>query len=122
MLGRLLERRGYTVTIPGTASLVSEVAALASSAKADAIVISAVPPRAAMNVRYLLNRLKQSRTEATIVVGLWANTRDVTKMGLNDVTAVRVVTPLADAQDRLDELAAVTTLPEAAASLAGSPS
>jgi methylmalonyl-CoA mutase cobalamin-binding subunit len=114
MLGRLLERRGYGVTMPGTTSLVSEVAALASSSKADAIVISAVPPRAAINVRYMLNRLKQGRADAVILVGLWANTRDVTKAGLNDFDAKRVVTTLADAQDRLDELAAVNTLPAVA--------
>jgi methylmalonyl-CoA mutase cobalamin-binding subunit len=107
MLGRLLERRGYQVTLPGSAPLTSEVAALASTSKADAIVVSAVPPKAALNVRYVLKRISAAAADRVIIVGLWTSTRDLAKLGLNDFEAVRVVTNLAAAQDRLDELSPV---------------
>jgi methylmalonyl-CoA mutase cobalamin-binding subunit len=107
MLGRLLERRGYRVTLPGSTPLTSEVAALASASKADAIVISAVPPKAALNVRYVLKRIVAADPDRMTVVGVWTNTRDLAKLGLNDLDAVRVVNSLAAAEDRLDELSAV---------------
>jgi predicted PurR-regulated permease PerM/methylmalonyl-CoA mutase cobalamin-binding subunit len=107
MLGRLLERRGYQVTLPGSTPLTSEVAALASASKADAIVISAVPPKAALNVRYVLKRIVAADPDRMTVVGVWTNTRDLAKLGLNDLDAVRVVNSFAAAEDRLDELSAV---------------
>jgi methylmalonyl-CoA mutase cobalamin-binding subunit len=109
MLGRLLERRGYRVTLPGSAPLTSEVAALASASKADAIVISAMPPKAALNVRYVLKRIIAVDAARVIIVGLWTNTRELAKLGLNDFEAIRVNT-LAAAEDRLDELTPVRAL------------
>jgi methylmalonyl-CoA mutase cobalamin-binding subunit len=104
MLGRLLERRGYRVAVVSSAPLTSEVAALASTSKADAIVISAMPPKAALNVHYILKRIGAQGTNPVMLVGLWTNTRDVAKLGLSDFEAVRIVKSLAAAEDRLDEL------------------
>lgn len=114
MLGRLLERRGYRVTLPGSAPLTSEVAALASASKADAIVISAMPPKAALNVRYVLKRIIAAHADRVTIVGLWTNTRDLAKLGLNDFEAVRVVNSLAAAEDRLDEISPVRPPPAVA--------
>jgi predicted PurR-regulated permease PerM len=105
MLGRLLERRGYRVTVPSTAALTSELAELAAVSDAEVVVVSALPPKAALNVRYILKRVLQRRPGGNVIAALWKNTRDLGKSGLSDFAAVRVVTGLAEAQDRLDELA-----------------
>ena len=111
MLARLLERRGYRVTLPGASALTSEMVRLAASSKADAVVVSALPPKAALNVRYVLKRILASHPGGVLLAALWRNTRDLAKSGIGDVPAARVVTTLAEAQDRLDEL----TPPAAAA-------
>jgi predicted PurR-regulated permease PerM/methylmalonyl-CoA mutase cobalamin-binding subunit len=114
MLARLLERRGYRVTAPGASALTSEMVGLATSSKADVVVVSALPPKAALNVRYVLKRVTARNPGLGVVAGLWKNTRDLAKTGIGDFAGVRVVTTLAEAQDRLDELVpAVATTPAA---------
>jgi predicted PurR-regulated permease PerM len=107
MLARLLERRGYRVTAPGASTLTSEMADLISSAGADAVVVSALPPKAALNVRYVLKRTLARYPGDRVIAALWRNTRDLGKSIAADFAAVRVVTTLSEAQDRLDELAPV---------------
>jgi methylmalonyl-CoA mutase cobalamin-binding subunit len=115
MLARLLERRGYRVTAPGASALTSEMVDLASASKADAVVVSALPPKAALNVRYVLKRIAARHAGRGVIAGLWKNTRDLAKSGLGDFPGVRVVTTLAETQDRLDELAPVAAATPAAA-------
>jgi len=111
MLARLLERRGYRVTVPGGSALTSEMVDLASASKADAVVVSALPPKAALNVRYVLKRITARHPGRGVIAALWKNTRDLAKSGLGDFAGVRVVTTLAETQDRLDELAPVAADP-----------
>jgi predicted PurR-regulated permease PerM len=117
MLARLLERRGYRVTVPSASSLTSDRVDLASSSEADAVVVSALPPKAALNMRYVIKRIVSRYPAGGIIAGLWNNTRDLAKTGLGNFAEARVVTTLSEAQDRLDEFAPVT----AAAPPAGGP-
>jgi hypothetical protein len=117
MLSRLLERRGYRVTVPSVSSLTSDRVNLTSSSQADAVVVSALPPKAALNMRGVIKRIVARYPGRGVIAGLWNNTRDLGKTGLGDFAAVRIVTTLSEAQDRLDELAPVT----AAAPPAGGP-
>jgi predicted PurR-regulated permease PerM len=115
MLARLLERRGYRVTVPGASALTSEMVDLAAASKADAVVVSALPPKAALSVRYVLKRIVSRYPDRGVIAALWNNTRDLGKTGIGDFKNVRVVTTLAEAQDRLDELAPVVAAPPSAA-------
>jgi methylmalonyl-CoA mutase cobalamin-binding subunit len=117
MLARLLEPRGYRVTMSGTSALTSEMVELASPANAAAVVLSALPPKAALSVRYVLKRITARHAGRGVIVGLWKNTRDLTKAGLGDFPRLRVVTTLSEAQNQLDELAPVlATMPAVDAS------
>jgi predicted PurR-regulated permease PerM len=71
MLRHLLERRGYRATVISAASLASEMVDLIDGRGADAVVISALPPRAATHARYLEKRLLSRHPDLKIVVGLW---------------------------------------------------
>jgi predicted PurR-regulated permease PerM len=107
MLARLLEPRGYRVRMSSTSALTSEMVELASPANADAVVLSALPPKAALSVRYVLKRVTARHAGRGVIVGLWRNTRDLSKAGLGDFSRLRVVTTLSEAQNQLDELAPV---------------
>jgi predicted PurR-regulated permease PerM len=111
MLARLLEPRGYRVTVPSASSLTSDRVELASSSAADAVVVSALPPKAALNTRNVIKRIVARYPGRAVIAGLWNNTRDLARTGLGDFAAVRVVTTLSEAQDRLDEFAPVTAAP-----------
>jgi predicted PurR-regulated permease PerM len=119
MLARLLEPRGYRVTVPSASSLTSDRVDLASAARADAVVVSAMPPKAALNLRNVIKRIVARHAGRGVIAGLWNNTRDLGKTGLGDFAAVRVVTTLSEAQDRLDEFAPVTAVPTHAGSPRG---
>jgi predicted PurR-regulated permease PerM len=111
MLARLLERRGYRVTVPSASSLTSDRVDLASSSRADAVIVSALPPKAALNTRNVVKRIIARYPGRGVIAALWNNSRDLGKTGLSDFAQVRVVTTLSEAQDRLDELAPVTPAP-----------
>jgi predicted PurR-regulated permease PerM len=104
MLGRLLERRGYRVTRPGGASLASERVDLLRTSGADVVVVSALPPKAALHARYLVKRLSVGGQSVRTIVGLWTRKGQSGGAGLNDFASLPVVATLAEAQDRLDQL------------------
>jgi predicted PurR-regulated permease PerM/methylmalonyl-CoA mutase cobalamin-binding subunit len=104
MLAQLLERRGFHVDVPGAAILTSEVPDLVEQKKAEIVVISALPPKAALHVRYLIKRLAARYPDLKSVVGLWTRTRDAAKPSVSGFRAATVVTSLAEAQRRIDQL------------------
>lgn len=71
MLRHLLSRRGYRVTVVSADSLASEMVDSIDERKADAVIISALPPRASAHGRYLVKRLLSRHPDLTIVLGLW---------------------------------------------------
>jgi predicted PurR-regulated permease PerM len=75
MLHHLLVPRGYRVTVVSATSLASEMMDLIDGQKADAVVISALPPQAAAHARYLVKRLLSRHADLMVVLGLWMDLR-----------------------------------------------
>jgi hypothetical protein len=71
MMRRLLEARGYRVSVISAAALASEMIDLIEGQSADAVIISALPPQAASHARYLVKRLQARHPDLKIVMGLW---------------------------------------------------
>lgn len=79
--------------------LASEAVELVSSRQIQVVIISAVPPLAALHARYRIKRLRERLPELKIVVGLWDTTtaRPKTRASLLAAGADRVVTTFAEA-------------------------
>jgi hypothetical protein len=75
MVAQVLERRGYAVAVASADALASDLAASLDSRQADVVVVSALPPKAALHARYLLKLITSRNADLRIVVGLWTNNR-----------------------------------------------
>ena len=124
MLKNLLDRRGYETTVLDDEELASEKLGQVFARHADVVVVSALPPRAVAQARYLVKRLGQAQqargqdgdgTGAAAIVGLWTITSDreraASRVGAGtSQMAVRVVTTLAEAAEAVRQRAeAVST-------------
>ena len=61
----------------GAPALAAEIAHIVSERRCTAVLISAVPPKAAHYAGYLARRLRRELPKVKIVVGLWAGDSDV---------------------------------------------
>ncbi|HEX8521565.1 MAG TPA: AI-2E family transporter [Tepidisphaeraceae bacterium] len=100
MLAQVLGRRGFVVTVPDTVSLASEMVASIDSRHVDIVVVSALPPKAALHARYLTKLIQARYPDLKIVVGLWTNN----KTSRVELDSVQTVTSLDSLQDKLDQI------------------
>ena len=107
MLSQLLQIRGYCATFANSDVLTAEMVDLVQNRNSDLVCISAMPPSAVTHSRYVYKRLRQKFDKLRLVVGLWTLHGDAGRA--RDRIApdedLPVVTSLAAAQDRVDELA-----------------
>ena len=103
MLHHLLEGRGYRVTVASAASLASEMVESVEGQKADAVMISALPPGAAAHGRYLVKRLLTRHPDLTVVLGLWMECRQ-DRNSVTATEAARPVTRLWEALKRMEQV------------------
>jgi hypothetical protein len=103
MLAQLLERRGFHAKVAGAATLTGEMPDLIEKANAEIVIVSALPPRAAPNARYLLKRLALRYPQLKPIVGLWTSTRDGGQKPRADFGSAVIATSLAEAQMRVDQ-------------------
>jgi predicted PurR-regulated permease PerM len=111
MVAQVLERRGYTVTIANADSLASDMAASFDPEKVDVVVVSALPPKAALHARYLLKLLTARGTDLKVIVGLWTNN----KPGAVEANNVQTVTSLDALHKQFDQIAPMILLRKAPA-------
>jgi len=100
MVAQVLGLRGYTVTVANADSLASEMAASFDPEKIDVVVVSALPPKAALHARYLLKLITSRDNDLKIVVGLWTNN----KPGAVEVNNVQTVTSLDALHKQFDQV------------------
>jgi methanogenic corrinoid protein MtbC1 len=106
MLQQLLELQGYCAFHQSVTKLASEMMEAVESHKADAVVVSAIPPGAVSYSRYLCKRLHARFPKLSMVVGLWTMKGNLEK-AKERVTcegSVRVVSTLGDAIDEVSQL------------------
>jgi predicted PurR-regulated permease PerM len=111
MLAQVLERRGFVVTVADTASLASEMVAWIDPQRTDVVVVSALPPKAALHARYLLKLIVSRYPDLKIMVGLWTNT----KTSAVELSPVQTVTSLDALQSQLDQITPMILLGKAPA-------
>jgi predicted PurR-regulated permease PerM len=116
MLAQVLQRRGFTVTVADTVSLASEMVASIDPETTDVVVISALPPKAALHARYLVKPIVSRYAHLKIIAGLWTNNK-VNAVELNNV---QTVTSLDALQDQLDQITPMILLGKAAAPITNS--
>jgi predicted PurR-regulated permease PerM len=109
MLAQVLQRRGFAVSVPDTVSLASEMVASIDAELTDLMVISALPPKAALHARYLLKLVQSRCADLKIVVGLWTNN----KANAVELNNVQKATTLDALQDQLDQITPVILLSKA---------
>ncbi|CAN5430854.1 AI-2E family transporter [soil metagenome] len=79
MFAQVLSLHGYSVTSASVTKLASEMVAAVETAKADAVVISALPPAAVAHARYLCKRVHGRFPNSLMLVGLWLFKGDMRK-------------------------------------------
>jgi hypothetical protein len=100
MIAQVLLRRGFTVTVAYTVSLASELVASIDPLTMDVVVVSALPPKAAIHARYLVKPMISRYVDLKMIVGLWTNT----KTSADEFTPATIVTSLDALQDQLDQI------------------
>jgi hypothetical protein len=104
MLAQVLRVAGARSDAISVTALSSEMGDLVPQRRAGLVCISALPPSAATQARYLCKRIGARFPELPIVVGLWNAKGDLERarerVGCGE--AVRVVTSLADAVATID--------------------
>lgn len=110
MVAQILERRGFTVTVLDAKSLASEMVASLEPHMTDVVVISALPPQAALHARYLMKIIAARREEMKVVVCLWTNNRN--QSGPTEFADVQIATSLDTLQSQLDQLTPEILLPK----------
>jgi hypothetical protein len=108
MLGQILQTLGYCASVMSSQLLSSERVQKIDEHKADIVVISAMPPGATANARYLSKRFRARPEQTPLLVCLWNRNADVDnsreRLELDPSTAI--VTNLADATHQIAQLAA----------------
>jgi predicted PurR-regulated permease PerM len=106
MLARLLDLRGYCATA-ASRLLAGEMIELVEKQKAQIVCVSAMPPAAVAHARYLCKRLNTAHPDRPTMIALWsmkgdlARARERLSCGKED----NVVTTLANAQDKVEQIA-----------------
>ena len=111
MIAQLLQRRGFAVVVADTASMASELVASIDPETTDVVIVSALPPKAALHARYLLKSVV-ANTNFKVIVGLWTNDK-TTAVELKNT---QTVTSLDALQVQLDQLAPMILLGKAPSS------
>jgi predicted PurR-regulated permease PerM len=110
MVAQVLGQRGYTVTVANADSLASDMAASTELEKADVVVVSALPPKAALHARYLLKLMTSRGTaDLKVIVGLWTNN----KPGAVEANDVQTVTSLDALHKQFDQITPMILLGKA---------
>jgi hypothetical protein len=108
MLAQILQTAGYCPTAMSSELLLSEMVQKLDEQKPDVIVVSAMPPGAIANARYLCKRLASRSEPTAMVVGLWTQSFDAARarerLGIEETTPV--VSTLAEAARQIAQLAA----------------
>jgi len=107
MLVGLLKQRGYCAESVGSDVLAGEMTALVERKKADIVCLSALPPGAVAHARYVVKRLHAQHPDLPTVVGLWTGAGDLerARQRISSHDSVQLVTTLAEAQTRIDQIA-----------------
>jgi methylmalonyl-CoA mutase cobalamin-binding subunit len=102
----LLGREGVRAESRPAGGLRGEGASEAIPGKVDVVIVSAMPPEAVTQARYLCRRLRHRLPEVPIIVGLWCARGDIGKARerLESVGATAVVSTFADCLDSLAEV------------------
>jgi predicted PurR-regulated permease PerM len=107
MLDQILQTYGYCASVMSSDLLSSELVQKVGDQKADIVVISAMPPGATANARYLCKRLRARPEPTPMVVGLWNQNADIAssreRLDLDESTPI--VTNLTDAARQVAQLA-----------------
>jgi predicted PurR-regulated permease PerM len=111
MVAQVLQRRGFAVSVPDTVSLASEVVASIDPKTTDVVVISALPPKAALHARYLIKLITARHSTLKMMVGLWTNN----KKSVVEFNNVQTVTSLDELQDQIDQATPMILLGKAPA-------
>jgi len=116
MLSQLLTRRGPVVEVAYAKMVAGELVGLVEEHSPDTVCISVVAPSTVIHARYLCVKIRERFPLVKIVVGLWAETENLTEVSkkLQDAGANDVVTTFAEAIDRISRLAPVVTDAESA--------
>jgi predicted PurR-regulated permease PerM len=110
MLAQVLQRRGFAVSVPDTASLASEMVGSIDADETDVVVISALPPKAALHARYLLKLIQARDADQKVIAGLWTNEK-ASKVELNPVQTATTLDSLQDQLDQMTPMILVTKAP-----------
>lgn len=107
MLAQLLTLRGYRAEGVSHESLSGEMLEQIEKNKIDIVCISALPPTATSDARYLTKRLRAKFPGLPLIVGLWTYKSDMARarQRISRDDAVQVVASLAAAQECIDQLA-----------------
>jgi hypothetical protein len=111
MLAQVLQRRKFTVSVPDTVSLASEMVSSIESQTTDVLVVSALPPKAALHARYLTKLVKSRFPDLKVIVGLWTN---VKKTAI-EFENIQTATSLDALQDQIDQITPMILLGKAPA-------
>jgi hypothetical protein len=118
MLAQLLEEYGYCAFSVSQDQLASEMLESISGHKADAVVVSALPPAAVSHARYLCKRIHgRYGDDMNMVVGLWTARGDLDKARdrITCAGTVRLVTGFRETLNELHQLVQPAILQSAAA-------
>lgn len=106
MLVRLLSSHGHQVVSASRDLLASELVQRVEDEPCDLVILSALPPLANRNGRYLCRLLRQRFATLPILYGLWDGAAlDEISQGLVRCGASRVVTQLREALDQVHRIA-----------------
>jgi hypothetical protein len=112
MIAQVLQRRGFAVVVADTASMASELVASIDAETTDVVIVSALPPKAALHARYLLKTVVSHSVDFKVIVGLWTNDKKTAAELINTQT----VTSLDALQDQLDQMTPMILLGKAPSS------
>ena len=101
MLAQVLETRNCVVQAVSVTSRVSEMVDLVERLEADVVCISATPPGAMMHARYLCKHLRHRFPKMKLVVGMWDEHRDLSKIKERIGCGAIVISTLADADEQI---------------------
>jgi hypothetical protein len=110
MVAQVLGRRGYTVAVANADSMASELAASLDVEKVDVVVVSALPPKAALHARYLLKLITSRGIDLNVIVGLWTNNNP----GAVEANNVQTATSLDTLHGHFDQITPVILLRKSA--------
>jgi predicted PurR-regulated permease PerM len=107
MLVQLLNLRGYCAESISHEVLSGEMLELIEKNNTDVVVVSALPPTATSDARYLTKRLRARFPELPLIVGLWTFKTDLerARRRISRDESVKLVTTLAQAQEQIDQRA-----------------